>query len=62
MHAMRSSRTLVKYTFVETLRRDGKAMRMRRFMVDPSHTDQVVLVTGIILVLHAGRLADGGPQ
>jgi hypothetical protein len=63
----RSFTQLGKYTFVETLTRDGKDMRMRRFMVDPVQTDQMAiidedLVTGINLVLHAVRQAAGGPQ
>jgi hypothetical protein len=58
---------LGKYAFVETLTRDGKDLRMRRFMVDPMQTDQMAIIdsdllTGIALVLHAVRQPAGGPQ
>jgi hypothetical protein len=57
---------LGKYTFVETLTRDGKDMRMRRFMVDPVQRNQMAIIdddmlTGITLVLHAVRQPAGGP-
>jgi hypothetical protein len=58
---------LGKYTFVETVRRDGKDMRRRRFMIDPAQTNQMAIIdedlgTGIAMVLHAERQPDGGPQ
>jgi hypothetical protein len=63
----RSFAQLGKYTFVEALTRDGKDIRMRRFMVDPVQTDQMAIIdadrlTGITLVLHAVRQLAGDPQ